>query len=188
MSQPNLGVLFLLCLLFDSLQKSVGEPFCLCYISFMLWKPFFGPYHMRHMTLSYERHICVTFPLHVPKKFLILQESALLKINFDWACEIEIRQIYSVTKQSIFIEMKFLVDSEYPRICVDVGQWVSVSKRFVIGLYVFEMNVRLGLTNHDFFRDGDPPPHIHTNSGLIRIHENIISVEMGCFVTLYSSA
>ena len=29
--------------------------------------------------------------------------------------------LYSVTKQSIFIEMNFLVDSEYPRICVDVG-------------------------------------------------------------------
>ena len=173
MSQPNLGVLFLLCLLFDSLQKSVGEPFCLCYISFMLWKPFFGPYHMRHMTLSYERHICVTFPLHVPKKFLILQESALLKINFDWACESEIRQIYSVTKQSIFIEMKFLVDSEYPRICVDVGWQVFVSKQFVIGQSETNIHFKNVKTNHESFRDGDPLPHIHTNSGILRIHEKI---------------
>ena len=80
----------------------------------------------------------------------------------------------------------FLMDSECPRICVNVGWWVSVSKQFVIGLYVFEMNVRLRLTNHGLFRDGDPPPHIHTNSGTLRIHEKIISIKMGCLVTLYS--
>ena len=77
------------------------------------------------------------------------------------------------------------MDSECSRICVNVRWWVSVSKRFVIGLYVFEMNVRLGLTNHELFRDGDPPPHIHTNSGTLRIHEKIISIKMGCLVTLY---
>ena len=39
-------------------------------------------------------------------------------------------------------------------------------------------------TNHESFRD--PPPHIHTNSGTLSIHE-IISIEMGCSVTLYIS-
>ena len=49
------------------------------------------------------------------------------------------------------------------------------------------MNVRLGLTNPELFRDGDPPRHIHTNSGTIWIHEEIISKEMGKSFTLYSS-
>merc|ERR1711911_237545 len=66
-------------------------------------------------------------------------------------------------------------DSECPRICVNVGWWVSVSKQFVIGQSETNIHFKNVRTNRESFRDGDPPPHIHTNSGTLRIHEKIIS-------------
>ena len=47
--------------------------------------------------------------------------------------------------------------------------------------------LNLELTNNDWFRDGDSPPIIQTNSGTIRIHEIIISIEMGSDKTLYKT-
>ena len=104
-----------------------------------------------------------------------------LGCNSGWSATIQRNRL------THFYRNDFLVDSDCPRICVDVGWWVSVSKRFVIGQSETNIHFKNVKTNHESIRGGDPPPHIHTNSGTIRIHETIISIKMGCYVTLYIS-
>ena len=64
---------------------------------------------------------------------------------------------------------KFLPSTLKPRLCDH-----PLNFRIVY----FRDENSLKKANHKSFRDGDPPPHKNTNSGTIRVHEKIISIEM----------
>jgi len=88
-------------------------------------------------------------------------------------------------KATYFYRINFVADSEF--ILTGVGMiWrISVSNSFVTGLFWIGINFRLGLTNHQWSQDRDPPYDTDVSERILGVSQKIISIKIGCLESVY---